>query len=295
MSDRATALVSVGMPVYNGGAFLREALESVRSQTHGDLDIVVVDNASTDDTAAIVERIAREDRRIRLHRNATNIGAFPNFRKALELARGAHFMWAAHDDRWEPTFIEENLRRLRDDRRLVQSVSRVRYLREGVVLDHPSRVSGTFALEGSVEENVLAYLASPGLNSRFYGLFRRDVLARSVDGDVYWGWDWTCMLRTLAHGGHAEIDAHLLTRRVSWTRQRHVTRAIDRIVPSRRGRVLPLLEFTRRALAEPHVPKSARALRSLLELNRDCTVTYLEGALAERMPRIVDKLRGRAS
>ena len=81
-------LVSIGVPVYNGGLLLRRTLESLVSQTYPDLEIIVADNASTDDTGSIVQEFADRDARVRYVRNETNIGAIPNFLKVLALASG---------------------------------------------------------------------------------------------------------------------------------------------------------------------------------------------------------------
>src|SRR5438067_368718 len=91
-------LVSIGMPVYNGERHLAEALESALAQDHAHLEIIVSDNASSDATPDLGRRYAQTDRRVRYHRNAANVGAAANFRRALALARGRYFTWLAHDD-----------------------------------------------------------------------------------------------------------------------------------------------------------------------------------------------------
>ena len=93
-----TPLVSVGVPVYNGGTHLEEALRSVLSQDYANLEIVICDNASDDGTEALCLRIVAEDDRVRYLRNHTNIGLMPNFRRSLEEAQGRYFSWLAHDD-----------------------------------------------------------------------------------------------------------------------------------------------------------------------------------------------------
>ena len=91
-------LVSVGVPVYNGGEHLEEALRSVLSQDYPNLELVICDNASVDGTEEVCRRIAAEDNRVRYLRHNTNIGLMPNFRQSLEEARGRYFSWLAHDD-----------------------------------------------------------------------------------------------------------------------------------------------------------------------------------------------------
>jgi len=105
-STSETPRVSIGLPVYNGQSFLREAVESFLVQTFGDFELVICDNASTDGTEDICRELARSDSRIRYVRNETNLGALPNFNKAFHLSRAPLFKWAAHDDLYEKTYIE---------------------------------------------------------------------------------------------------------------------------------------------------------------------------------------------
>jgi len=101
-----TTKVSIGMPVYNGVSFIREALDSLLGQTFQDFELIISDNASTDGTAEICQEYAKEDSRIIYTRQTTNIGAASNFDFVLDQAAGEYFMWAAHDDVWSRNFIE---------------------------------------------------------------------------------------------------------------------------------------------------------------------------------------------
>ena len=98
-------LVSIGLPVYNGERFLKEALDSLLAQDYDNFEITISDNASTDSTQEICENYAAQDKRIAYIRNKTNIGALKNFNQVLDLAKGEFFMWAAYDDLWEPSFM----------------------------------------------------------------------------------------------------------------------------------------------------------------------------------------------
>ena len=102
----AHPLVSIGVPVYNGERFLRRTLESLVAQTYTHLEIVISDNASTDGTAAIARAFVSRDARVRYVRNDTNIGAVPNFLRALDLSTGKYFAWTAADDVRPPDAIE---------------------------------------------------------------------------------------------------------------------------------------------------------------------------------------------
>lgn len=102
-----TPLVSIGMPIFNEERFLDASLHSLRNQDYPNLEIVISDNGSNDRTLEICERHAAEDARIRIVRFVENQGAPANFERALELAQGQYFMWAAGHDLWAPNLISE--------------------------------------------------------------------------------------------------------------------------------------------------------------------------------------------
>ena len=71
--------VSIGMPVYNGERFIRDALESLLAQSFTDFELIISDNASTDTTERICKKYAARDSRIRYVKQSGNIGAALNF------------------------------------------------------------------------------------------------------------------------------------------------------------------------------------------------------------------------
>src|SRR5262245_51238969 len=93
-----TPAVSIGMPVYNGSRYLEATIRSVLAQTFTDFELVISDNVSTDDTVAIIERLMREDGRIRLVRNDRNRGAFFNYRRVFNESRAKLFKWCSSND-----------------------------------------------------------------------------------------------------------------------------------------------------------------------------------------------------
>ncbi|MGK2855732.1 MAG: glycosyltransferase family 2 protein, partial [Thermoanaerobaculia bacterium] len=97
--------LTIGMPVYNGARYIREALDSLLGQTFRDFEIFISDNASTDATPEICEEYRRRDARIRVVRQSENRGLLSNFRAVLEGARGDMFTWAAADDVWDPRWL----------------------------------------------------------------------------------------------------------------------------------------------------------------------------------------------
>jgi len=94
----AMTLVSICIPTYNGAAFLDECLNSARAQTHRDVEILVVDDCSADDTVAVAQRHAQQDPRITVSRNSRNLGLVGNWNRCIELARGEWVKFLFQDD-----------------------------------------------------------------------------------------------------------------------------------------------------------------------------------------------------
>ncbi|MFB3817878.1 MAG: glycosyltransferase [Candidatus Methylomirabilales bacterium] len=96
----ARPCASVCIPTYNRAAILRETVRSVLDQTLPDYEVVISDNASSDDTPEVVRAFA--DPRVRYHRNPRNVGAHENWKQVLRLARGRFIAPLTDDDRMLP-------------------------------------------------------------------------------------------------------------------------------------------------------------------------------------------------
>lgn len=94
----AAPRLSIGLPIYNGETFLAESLEALLGQTYEDFELIISDNASTDDSADICRRYAKQDSRIRYVRQPRNIGMVPNHNFVLGQAGSELFKWASDDD-----------------------------------------------------------------------------------------------------------------------------------------------------------------------------------------------------
>jgi glycosyltransferase involved in cell wall biosynthesis len=101
-------LVSVVMPTYNRASLLGRAIRSALNQTYNNLEIIVVDDASSDDTPDVVK--AFQDQRVRYIRHDTNRGGSAARNTGIRNATGEFIAFLDDDDEWEPTKTEEQLR-----------------------------------------------------------------------------------------------------------------------------------------------------------------------------------------
>jgi hypothetical protein len=101
--------LSVLMSNYNHARFLRDALNGVLAQTYRPLEVIIIDDASTDDSVEIIEHYVRKDRIFRFVRNETNLGILSNMGTLVELARGDYVVGCACDDVLLPHFFERSM------------------------------------------------------------------------------------------------------------------------------------------------------------------------------------------
>lgn len=102
---REEPLVSIALCAYNGAKFIRKQLDSILHQTHKNLEIIVVDDCSTDDTYEILRGYAKKDDRIRCYKNEVNQGYNKNFEKAISFTTGTYIAISDQDDIWLPKKI----------------------------------------------------------------------------------------------------------------------------------------------------------------------------------------------
>lgn len=206
--------VSIGMPAYNGGVYLELAVESLLRQSYRDFDLLIADNASTDDTPRVAARLAARDRRVRVVRNDRNIGATANFRRVLAEARGPYFKWACADDWCEPDFLEACVGVL--DRRPdvvlcfgltteVDADGRPLSVRsDGLDLDVANAVSRF--------DKAVARLGTR-LNA-LQGVIRLDALRGTRGVGDFRGWDEALVVELALRGRFVELQRPLLYRRL---------------------------------------------------------------------------------
>ena len=95
------------MCTYNGARYLPEQLDSICAQSYSNIEIIVVDDCSTDETVEILQDYQSRDLRIEVFQNPKNLGFVQNFSKAISLATGDYIALADQDDIWKPYKLEK--------------------------------------------------------------------------------------------------------------------------------------------------------------------------------------------
>ncbi|MBA3244664.1 MAG: glycosyltransferase family 2 protein [Actinobacteria bacterium] len=180
MSSAATPAVVFGLPVYNAAARLPEAIESLLSQTHAAVSVVLVDDCSTDGTTEIAERYRSLDPRVSYERNETRLGLTRNWRRTFERAVAIHpdacyFAWASDHDVWHPRWAEALVAELERRPEAQLAVPDVAILEDESVLRfaRPSGESGDATGSAALRRVIASGMrAGHGI----YGLFRIDAV-----------------------------------------------------------------------------------------------------------------------
>jgi len=206
-----TARLTIGLPTYNGEAYLAESLDALLAQTFEDFVLIISDNASTDSTPEIARRYAEKDDRIRYVRHPRNVGSAENHNFVIREARTEYFKWASDDDLYAPTLLE----------RCIEALDR----RPEIVLAH----SGTAFIDadGRIIDAqpypLTTDVASPRVRLRsllrtfggddIYGVIRTSVLRSMPPHDSYHNADRVFVSELALHGRFHVVPEALYFRR----------------------------------------------------------------------------------
>ena len=189
-------LVSIVLPVYNGSRYLRQSIESCMSQTYENIELIVVDDASKDDSVEIVR--AYRDPRIALIRHERNRKLPAALNTGFRAASGAYLTWTSHDNYYIPTAIDELVQFL-ESRMGVDFVYSDEYIIDE--RDQTVQLDRTGPVERLVEQSCLGgcFLYTRAVYERLGPYDERLFLAEDYD---YW-------LRALAAFKLAHLDRPL--------------------------------------------------------------------------------------
>ena len=207
--------VSIGFPVYNGGNYIKEAINSILSQTYTDFEMIISDNGSTDNTMEICNSYAIKDLRIRYYRNNINKGGAWNFNNVFRFAIGKYFIWACHDDVWNSNLLERYVNAFSEMPDIISCYSRTTFINE-----HGEPL---FSVVGRPDLNIasphqrfrlfLKYHSPTNECSQVLGLFRIDVLRKTPLIGKYPSSDMILLGEIALRGKSHEVKNCLLIRR----------------------------------------------------------------------------------
>ena len=179
MSNPGT-LVSIGLPVRNAGARVADVVRSVLAQDHPNVELLITDNGSTDDTEEVCRELAKNDDRIAYHRQPRNIGVMNNFVYAIGAAKGRYFRWIGDDDRLEPGFVSRCLDVFESDPRLILVTTGIAYVGPDGTAESAPYTGSALASDDPVDrfvEMLRLLNESHLIIDPLYGMARRETVA----------------------------------------------------------------------------------------------------------------------
>ena len=103
-------MITIIMPAYNCDKYIADAVRSVKEQTFKDWELYIIDDCSTDNTKAVAESLAADDKRIKVLRNDWNSGVSKTRNKGIKIADSDYIAFLDSDDAWEPDKLEKQVR-----------------------------------------------------------------------------------------------------------------------------------------------------------------------------------------
>ncbi|MGD8991072.1 MAG: glycosyltransferase, partial [Desulfobacterales bacterium] len=177
-------LVSIALPVYNGEKWLQQAISTLIKQSYENVEIIIADDCSNDNSIKICQQYASKYSRITFIKNTTNLGALGNFQKVLHLCSGKYIVYACQDDYWDKNFITYLVDKLEADNSAVLAASAVQMLGKNDDIYKVRRFNDKWNPEKLSAYRLIYSLMLPvkkgknkiKYNLFFHGIFRAEVL-----------------------------------------------------------------------------------------------------------------------
>jgi glycosyltransferase involved in cell wall biosynthesis len=209
-------LISIGLPVYNGQRYIRQSLDSLLAQDYSNFELIISDNASTDETQQICLEYSAKDNRVRYYRNDRNMGAAWNFNRVFELSTGEYFMWASHDDWWAPSYLSSCRQILSSSKSIVLAGVMCESVDDET--DKPLFIDKGFSTVGlSPQERLMKYKstvhAGRHIGALFYGLWKRSLMTDRKPLRRVVGCDQILLTELCFEGEFVTVPEKLMTKR----------------------------------------------------------------------------------
>ncbi len=201
-------MVSVVLCTYNGAKFIIPQLESIANQTYIQLEVIICDDASTDNTCALIEDFIKDKPNFKLHRNEKNLGYTKNFFKGFHLSTAPHIAVCDQDDVWVNTKLEKMMQVWVPQCPLIYCDSVMFKHGDEMLITRNHKLSRRF--EGTDARKIFLFNTISGHAL----IFRRSILKdfeTFFPGDIYY--DWWLGIYAACHGGVQYVNEVLVFQR----------------------------------------------------------------------------------
>lgn len=213
-------IVSVIIPVYNKEKYIERSIKSVLNQSFTNFEILVIDDGSTDLSAQIIQKLAKEDPRVK-HIFKTNGGVSTARNLGIDKARGEYISFLDADDYWLDNFLEE----------MTESIGEcpIAYCGHYDAIEGITKKSRIRFKKGDILVDYINNVTTPHTNS---WLIKRSLIEKfsiRFEEGVSWGEDMTFFMKVLIHGESATTPYKFLTVYVNDAEDHLSTMSIDKI------------------------------------------------------------------
>lgn len=198
--------VSVVLPCFNGERFIEKQIMSILNQTYNNIELIIVDDRSTDNTANIVFNLVSRFPHIRFYQNSSNLGLNKNFEKAISLATSEYIALSDQDDIWLPTKIAELMGAI-GDQWLIFSNSRL-------IDEDDKAIEGTLLEDFSLERQSFKSISLNNFVTGHTTLFNRELLNYALPIPSTGYYDWWMGFIAIYHNKIKFLDRHLTLYRI---------------------------------------------------------------------------------
>ena len=181
-------LVSIITPSFNSGKFISETIESVQNQSYTNWELLIVDDASTDNTNSIIEEYSNKDSRIHLTKNTTNKGAAFCRNLATKLAKGTYIAFLDSDDLWHRDKLQKQISFMEKNQNAVSFSSYLHIDEEGRLLAKRIVAMPSLSFKKQLKNNYIGNLT---------GIYNADVLEKINAPNLRKRQDWAVWLEAI--------------------------------------------------------------------------------------------------
>jgi glycosyltransferase involved in cell wall biosynthesis/2-polyprenyl-3-methyl-5-hydroxy-6-metoxy-1,4-benzoquinol methylase len=204
-------LISLIMPVYNDGLYIREAILSLLEQSYSNFELIVSDDVSTDNSYTICKKYQNLDKRLKLYQNKTNLGPYKNWKNAVAHVTGKYVMFITGHDKWDRYMLETYVNEMEKDSNCTLVYSQTTLIKD----------NGSIIKSRDVDKLLDTYsfftfyaIIKGDINSdAFCGLIRTETLLRTSLQPASIGNDTIFLAELSLFGKFKQLNNHLYYRR----------------------------------------------------------------------------------